>query len=368
MNARTPPPLSFDDFDGVPASQVVGRPGAKPSTVDQGRRRALALGSVASTASLIGCSLFPRAIAPATLPPRPPTTGVPGTLVDIGPKIDFGPLQRRRVRVWLPPGYAGSMQRYSVLYAHDGQALIEPSDSLANVAWDVDRMLASLMAMNDIWPTVLVAIDNGLQDRAREFTPELPLASIGEPLRQAVPRPGNGLATDLLSERYLAVLVNRIKPMVDREFRTRPGREDTAMIGSSMGGLISLYGLCRYPQIFGSAACLSTHWPVTTNAQLLTPAVDARVETVAEAFRSWLRDRLPNPGNHRFYFDHGTQGLDSLYPAHQAKVDAIFRERGYRMHVDWTTRRFPNTGHDERFWKARLSVPLSFLLRDARAG
>jgi enterochelin esterase-like enzyme len=270
------------------------------------------------------------------------------------------------VRVWLPPGYDTSTERYRVLYMNDGQALFEPSDAPDRNAWDVDRTLACLVAQSDVLPTLVVAIDNGEIDRAREFTPQAAIAALGEPLRRIIPRAGTGGATDSLSDPYVAVLVNRIKPRVDREFRTRPGRDDTVIMGSSTGGLMALYALCQQPQIFGAAACLSTHWPVTSNPQLLSPVVDARVAVIAEAMRVWLRDRLPRPGNHRFYFDHGTEGLDALYQSHQVKVDALMRSLGYRHHVDWTTRRFAGAAHNEQAWRERLDVPLRFVLREAR--
>ncbi len=330
--------------------------------------RSIAAAAALSSVALGGCSL----LRPATVTgPRadqalPATTGIPGRLVDIGPTLDWSPLTRRRVRVWLPQGYDRSTDRYRVIYMHDGQALFEPSDSLDRNAWDVDRTLACLIAQNDVFPTLVVAIDNATIDRAREFTPQAPLMALGEPLRKIIPRVGTAGSTDLRSDAYVAMLVNRIKPRVDREFRTRPGRDDTVVMGSSLGGLISLYALCQQPQIFGTAACLSTHWPITTNATLLAPLIDSRVELIAESFRSWLREKLPRPGAHRFYFDHGTVELDSLYPPHQLKVDALMRELGYRSQVDWTTRRFPGAAHNETAWRARLDVPMRFVLREAR--
>jgi enterochelin esterase-like enzyme len=116
-------------------------------------------------------------------------------------------------------------------------------------------------------------------------------------------------------------------------------------MGSSMDGLISLYGVLDYPQVFGGAACVSTHWP----------AGDA-------AMVGYVQGALPEPGNHRFYFDHGTATLDSLYPPLQAIVDRSMRATGYVEGLDWTTRVFPSADHSERSWRRRVSEPLIFLL------
>jgi hypothetical protein len=75
----------------------------------------------------------------------------------------------------------------------------------------------------------------------------------------------------------------------------------------------------------------------------------------------YLRTKLPTPGNHRLYFDHGTQGLDALYGVHQSYADALAREKGFAKH-QWFSQVFEGTGHSETDWSARLHIPLAFLL------
>ena len=124
------------------------------------------------------------------------------------------------------------------------------------------------------------------------------------------------------------------------------------MLGSSMGGLISLYALAEYPRVFGGAACLSTHWPGDL-AEQPGPASAALV--------AYFGRKLPPAGAHRIYFDHGTGTLDARYPALQRQVDALMRAKGYTA-TDWQTRVFPGAIHDEASWAARLDQPLVFLL------
>lgn len=116
-------------------------------------------------------------------------------------------------------------------------------------------------------------------------------------------------------------------------------------MGSSMGGLISLYAVNEYPDVFGAAACLSTHWPAVEGVVL-----------------PYLHDHLPAPGRHRFYFDHGTTTIDVLYSPIQRQVDDLMAAAGYRPGHDWLTRVFPGARHFESDWRARVHVPLTFLL------
>ena len=116
-------------------------------------------------------------------------------------------------------------------------------------------------------------------------------------------------------------------------------------MGSSMGGLISLYALTEYPAVFGGAACLSTHWPAGGGVMI-----------------DYLRSALPDPAGHRIYFDHGTATLDSLYPPFQRRADAVMRAAGYVEGRDWVTRVFAGAEHSERAWRVRVEQPLIFLL------
>ncbi len=115
-------------------------------------------------------------------------------------------------------------------------------------------------------------------------------------------------------------------------------------MGSSMGGLISLYALCEYPAVFGGAGCLSTHWPA-----------------VAGVILPYLQEALPQPGGHKLYFDYGTATLDALYEPYQQEVDGVLRGKVYTA-VSWQTHRFDGAEHNEAAWQARLDIPLTFLL------
>ena len=145
--------------------------------------------------------------------------------------------------------------------------------------------------------------------------------------------------------------------MLIKIFQLLSDRSNTFIMGSSMGGIISLYALCEYPEVFGAAACLSTHWPLARKALIH----EKTNEKVSIKFRDYLETNLPQAGTHKIYFDYGTIGLDSLYKPHQLEVDKIMIEKGY-TEKDWTTKEFPGEDHTETAWAKRLSIPVQLLL------
>jgi predicted alpha/beta superfamily hydrolase len=149
-----------------------------------------------------------------------------------------------------------------------------------------------------------------------------------------------------LGDPYLKFIVQELKPFIDSSYWTLPAMADTFLMGSSMGGMVSAYALCEYPEVFGGAACLSTHWP----------AVQGKMA-------NYLADRLPDPQSHRLYFDYGTETVDAQYEPFQRVVDDVLRAKGYVEGNDWVTRKFCGEDHSEQAWRRRVDIPLRFLLK-----
>ena len=247
----------------------------------------------------------------------------------------------RHVDVWCPPGYEAGA-RYPAIYMHDGQNLFEPALSTFGVPWGVDEALARLVAEGAIAGAIVVGIWS-TPERRREYMPERPLlAPEARALRDRFSREQGGPP---MSDAYLRFLVEELKPLIDGTYRTQPERARTFVMGSSMGGLISLYALGEHPAIFGGAGCVSTHW------------------TIGEAGLVDLMGRaLPRAGAHKIYFDYGTETVDAPYEPFQQRMDARMRAAGYQPGVDWLTRKFDGADHSERAWRARVDIPLRFLL------
>jgi alpha-amylase len=146
----------------------------------------------------------------------------------------------RRVLVYLPPDYATSTTRYPVLYMHDAQNVFDDATSFAG-EWGVDETLDRLHAHGDPG-AIVVAVDNGGSHRMDEYNP----------WKSVDGNHGGGEG-----DAYVEFLVKTLKPYVDAHYRTRGDREHTGVMGSSMGGLISLYAALKYPDVFGRAGVFS---------------------------------------------------------------------------------------------------------------
>lgn len=249
----------------------------------------------------------------------------------------------RHVDVWLPPGYEDDLVRqYPVLYMHDGQNCFNSEDSAFGVAWEVQHALERLMIAGDAEPAIIAGIWNVSPRRYVEYRPARPFLYLSEHARQKVTA---GLGGAPESDAYLAFITGELKPFIDSRYRTRSDRDHTHIMGASMGGLISLYALCEYPDVFGAAACVSSHWPAVEGVIL-----------------PYLRDWLPDSATHRLYFDYGTDTLDALYKPLQLQVDKVMRSSNYKSGLNWQTREFLGAGHFEADWQNRVHIPLQFLL------
>jgi predicted alpha/beta superfamily hydrolase len=292
---------------------------------------------------LLAVCMFLSLAANATPPSPIPVTGkgITGHLerFEAFPSKQITP---RNVDIWLPPGYAENPdKRYPVLYMHDGQNVFDPATSYTKIDWGVDEAMTRLIQTGQIREAIVVGIWNTPR-RFQEYMPAKAITGASlHPGGDGTPIP----VSDLSSDRYLSFLVKELKPFVDGRYRTLAGPQDTSVMGSSMGGLISAYAVAEYPDVFGNAGCVSTHWPVGKGI-----VVD------------YLAKKLPPPGRHRWYFDYGSAGIDVEYEPYQQRMDALMKKTGYAAGDNWITRRFFGADHNEAAWRERIEVPLTFLL------
>lgn len=261
----------------------------------------------------------------------------------------------RNIDIWIPDHYDGT-RKFSVLYMHDGQMLYDSSITWNKQSWDVDDVLCELYAKRIIKNVIVVGIWNVDGERHADYFPQKPFEALSlhekEIIREQLKEAGrSGELFRPRSDAYLRFLVEELKPYIDKKYQVHSNRKNTFIMGSSMGGLISLYALCEYPDVFGSAACLSTHWPGTFSASNPFP----------EAMRTYLEESLPAPGSHKIYFDYGDQTLDALYPPLQNEVDKVMKNKAY-SEKNWKTLFFEGKDHSETAWSERLDTPLIFLL------
>lgn len=228
----------------------------------------------------------------------------------------------RDLLVALPPGYAEAERAHPVIYMQDGQNLFDPGTAYAG-DWDLVTTLERL-APQGLAP-IIVGIPNTGR-RRYEYGP----------FRDIIHGGGGG-------DRYLAFVAETVKPLVDASFRTQPERSHTVIAGSSLGGLISLYGLYRYADVFGAAGALSPSlW------------------FAGGAFLRFVEDQADLSVG-RIYLDIGTEeGEEAL--ANVRRLRDLLRAAGYRPGRDLSYVEDDGAEHRESAWGRRFREAIPFLL------
>lgn len=228
----------------------------------------------------------------------------------------------RNITVLLPPSYTSSKdRRYPVLYAMDNQNLFDEATSFIGREWRMDETAGRMWKAGELPGFIVVGVDHGGVKRVGEYTP------------------GPG------ADRYLKFVIEEVKPMVDRRFRTKPGPKDTAILGSSMGGLMALYAPLRYPKVFGKGAGLSVAYRMGPELFILAgkkPPKPVRLYLdIGDA-------EIPGPGQRALEKEH-------------ARFVETLTTAGYRAGRDYEARVVPGASHNEDAWAARLDGVLRFL-------
>jgi predicted alpha/beta superfamily hydrolase len=274
--------------------------------------------------------------------------------------MDGGAAGPMTVWVWLPPGYMEAKdKRFPVLYMHDGQNLFDRKLTGYNQEWQMDEAIPRMVRQGDLRSWIVVGVQSP-KSRYRALFPQklLPLLpadfqkrvmdiDIGEP------------RISLAGDAYLKFMVETVKPRVDREFRTLDGPEDTAVMGSSMGGLMAFYAMAEYPQVFGQAACVSMHVALAMSTEKGLDHTKTAAAS-AEAFRKYLSGSKMKPGTNRLYIDHGTGTLDGSYGPYSSALLPVLDAAGWRGR-DFMFRTFAGAEHNETAWAQRVDIPLAFL-------
>jgi predicted alpha/beta superfamily hydrolase len=244
----------------------------------------------------------------------------------------------RVVHVWVPPDLVDASDGRPVIYACDGQNLFGRGQSLSGQSWQLDEALRRL-GRADVQLPIVVGVEHPPKRRAEYLHPQAlaQLPALREIFVSANGEPQADLAIDRLAD--------QIKPVIDARFPTLTDAANTFVMGSSMGGLFSMFAISRRPEVFSAAAALSLHWQIVGR-----PLVDI------------LADGLPDASTHRIYVDHGTLTLDARYLDKQPIFDELARGRGYTDGTNYLSIEYPRTQHTESAWAARVVVPLVFLL------
>ena len=252
--------------------------------------------------------------------PSCPDENRQGTIEKIDSFQSKTPGNSRDLFIYLPPSYAKDpARRFPVLYAMDGQNVFDLPDSKPGSTWRMDYAAEKSMAAGCSPEFIIVGVpsreDGG--DREKEYRP------------------------DMNAGAFLSFLVTEVKPAIDARYRTLSDRKNTAMCGSSYGGLISIWAAARYSNVFGQIAALSI------------PVSYCR-EQIDAAFRIM-------PQKVRMYFDNGTDDLGDSPTEELRDREAFMNAHGYAWGVDYITYLDSGGHHDPCFWSRRVPRVLSFL-------
>jgi predicted alpha/beta superfamily hydrolase len=273
---------------------------------------------VTGDTTIIVRPLYWRDLSPAFLT-NVPGGGIVGTVKYHRGLKGEGLQHERDVIVWLPPSYENDAgKRYPVLYMHDGQNVFDPNTSFIGYDWHADEVADSLIKAGKMQEVIIVGIYN-TPDRISEYS------------------------NSEIGRNYARFVVQRLKPLIDSTYRTEPGQEHTAVMGSSMGGTISFLFAWWYPEIFSQAGCIST---------AIAPVEDRRL---LDAIRDYdgAKKRI------RFYLDVG-ELEPGLIPGYEALV-SVLQEKGYEKGKDLEFVFDRGAAHNEHAWANRLWRPLTFM-------
>ncbi|NND50804.1 MAG: alpha/beta hydrolase [Flavobacteriaceae bacterium] len=272
-------------------------------------------------------------------------------------RIDSFPtttIKSRPIDIWLPDGYTET-KKYAVLYMHDGQMLFDSTTTWNKQEWMVDEWASKLMKEGKTKDFIVVAVHNISEIRWNDYFPQKAFDYLTEEDKKSIfdDAMNNDQNANLNADNYLKFLTQELKPFIDSTYSVLPELENTFVSGSSMGGLISMYAIFEYPDVYGGAACISTHWP---------GASPRENNPIPEAFFKYMRAHLPSASNHKLYFDFGTETLDQFYPQYEDEVNEIFLEKGYDE-INFKNLKFEGMDHSENSWNQRLDKPFTFLLK-----
>ena len=315
----------------------------------------------AVVAGLLAALALPVAAVATTDDPSHMIPAVSAGRIVAWPALDGGQAGPMTVWVWLPPGYdRRPRRRYPVLYMNDGQNLFDPALTRFDQEWGIDEAIPRMVRQGDLREWIVVGVQSP-RSRYDSLFPTKLMPFLSPTFQQRVRTLDSGDPKGpLASAAYLDFLVHTVKLRVDRVFRTRPGRIDTAVMGSSMGGLMAFYAMAEYPRIFGQAACLSMHVALASPTE---KGVDhkALAGEVTEAFRRYLATSAMRPATNRLYIDHGDKTLDGSYGPYTDALVPLLGRLGWRGGPNFEFRKVAGAEHNETAWRERIDLPLAFL-------
>jgi predicted alpha/beta superfamily hydrolase len=254
-----------------------------------------------------------------------------------GGRLDQFEFDGHRVDVWVP---ATLNPETPVLVMHDGHNLFDPKNSSYGSTWGLLAALPKRIKTANK-PLIVGVWQEFGENRVLELGPEEFVASNPKALelipKEMLPKGGY----QKLGNTYQQLIAEKILPVLADVYAIKLDPSRTAIAGSSMGGLASLYGMVKYPKVYGTALCYSTHWPIGGDAMV-----------------DWFVKNLPMDGKHRVWSDTGTIELDAAYAPFHARFVSKMPTENFVGAI------YPMTGHNEDWWAGRVEHPINWWLSE----
>jgi len=252
-------------------------------------------------------------------------------------------IEDRTVDYWAPEKATNYL-----LVAHDGHNVFDGHTSThKNKTWEMAQSAIRVSEDLGITPPLIIAVfHSGTKKEPWGRTLDLSPQDVFQSGIEVNPSTKVKIPLEKLNgNAYLDLIADQIIPAISAEFNFQANPVNTAMIGSSMGGLATLNGVARRPDLYRTALAFSPHWSIGGE-----PLVES------------LINALPKPGNHKIWMSRGTKGLDREYKPFQDLADELMLKNGYHLHRDFESKVYERTGHNEKAWAKYLPTALKLWL------
>ncbi|MAM99228.1 MAG: hypothetical protein CMF91_05015 [Candidatus Marinimicrobia bacterium] len=252
------------------------------------------------------------------------------------------------------------------IFMQDGQMLFDKSITWNNQDWNIDEIFSNRNNKNNNIVIIAVYSANksgtGFFDntnRYGEYFPKQSLKYFNKNIKTFIYKK----FIDTKKYDYLKFLINELLPFFETKYNLKLNKNNTGIMGSSMGGLFALNAIIEYPERFGFAGCFSVHWIGIKPIDYLLLSFRKKVtkdKDLVEGLIKYVDMNIDNLNNHRLYFDFGTKGLDEFYSSPQKDIDKILTAN----EINFNSLKFEGHSHEEKYWALRFENALSFLINE----
>ncbi len=289
-------------------------------------------------------------------------------------KVSFGYIEylefysdiigKRNVEIYSPNNFLVNDQT-NFIFMQDGQMLYDSTITWNNQDWNIDGMFSKRKANNNI---IIIGVNSanksgdGFFDNTKRYSEYFPKES----LKYFNDNFKTFIYNNFINKRkfdYLSFIVDELIPFVEQKYNISLNKNNTGIIGSSMGGLLALNAIIEHPSTFGFAGCFSVHWIGIKPIDFVLLSFRNKVtedKDLVEGLKKYIKSNINNLDDHRLYFDFGTIGLDQYYSLPQNEIDKIL----IKNKINFKSLKFDSHSHEEKYWAQRFEGALNFLINE----